>query len=117
VKSNEKLANDAKAVSASHSVWSIANFAPSRALHLRPAIHVEQRSATGKSNGPAAASHADSGTGFRSSQTLRANAIRSAIRFTVYQCFSCTFVPSVALHVVEFTFLGGFESLPLRQTV
>jgi hypothetical protein len=25
-------------------------------------------------------------------------------------------MPSVTLHVVEFTFLGGFESLPLRQT-
>jgi hypothetical protein len=25
-------------------------------------------------------------------------------------------MPSVALHVVEFTFLGGFESLPLRQS-
>jgi hypothetical protein len=24
-------------------------------------------------------------------------------------------MPSVALHVVEFTFVGGFESLPLRQ--
>jgi hypothetical protein len=24
-------------------------------------------------------------------------------------------VPSEALHVVEFTFVGGFESLPLRQ--
>jgi hypothetical protein len=38
-----------------------------------------------------------------------------AIRLVVYQGFSCTFVPSVALHVVEFAFLGGFESLPLRQ--
>ena len=24
-------------------------------------------------------------------------------------------MPSVALHVIEFTFSGGFESLPLRQ--
>jgi hypothetical protein len=38
-----------------------------------------------------------------------------AIRLVAYQCLSCTSVPSVALHVVEFTFLGGFESLPLRQ--
>jgi len=33
-----------------------------------------------------------------------------AIRFRVYQCFPTTFVPSVALHVVEFTFSGGFDS-------
>jgi hypothetical protein len=38
-----------------------------------------------------------------------------AIRFLVYDCFSRTSVPSVALHVVEFTFSGGFESLPLRH--
>jgi hypothetical protein len=42
-------------------------------------------------------------------------AIRSAIRLSSYHCFPCTSVPSVALHVVEFTFLGGFESLPLRH--
>ncbi len=29
--------------------------------------------------------------------------------------FPDLFVPSVALHVVEFTFCGGFESLPLRH--
>ena len=43
------------------------------------------------------------------------SAIRFAIRFLLYDCFPTTFVPSVALHVVEFTFSGGFESLPLRQ--
>jgi hypothetical protein len=45
----------------------------------------------------------------------RTRAGANAIRLTVYQGFSCTFVPSVALHVVEFTFLGGFEFLPLRR--
>jgi hypothetical protein len=38
-----------------------------------------------------------------------------AIRLTAYQSLSCTFVPSVALHGVEFTFLGGFE--PYRHLV
>ena len=38
-----------------------------------------------------------------------------AIRFRLSSHLLCTFMPSVALHVVEFTFLGGFESLPLRQ--
>jgi hypothetical protein len=43
--------------------------------------------------------------------------VRSVLQsvLLVYQGFSCTFVPSVALHVVEFTFLGGFESLPLGR--
>jgi hypothetical protein len=44
-------------------------------------------------------------------------AIRLAIRLSWYHCFLCTSVPSVALHVVEFTFLGGFESHSLRQQV
>jgi hypothetical protein len=43
-------------------------------------------------------------------------AIRFAIRSSVFHCFSCTLVPSVALHVVEFRFLGGFEFLPLRHS-
>jgi hypothetical protein len=38
------------------------------------------------------------------------SAIRFAIRLLVYHCFSLIFAPSVALHVVEFTFSGGFES-------
>ena len=38
-----------------------------------------------------------------------------AIRLMVYLCFLCTYVPSVCLHVVEFTCASGFESLPLRQ--
>jgi len=38
-----------------------------------------------------------------------------AIRLLVYHCLSYVSVPSVDLHVAEFTFLGGFESLPLRQ--
>ena len=33
-----------------------------------------------------------------------------AIRLSFYHCFPCTSVPSVALHVVEFTFARGFES-------
>lgn len=33
-----------------------------------------------------------------------------AIRFSSCHCFPCTSVPSVALHVVEFTFARGFES-------
>ncbi len=30
--------------------------------------------------------------------------------FVVLQCFPCTTVPSVLLHVVECTFSGGFDS-------
>jgi hypothetical protein len=33
-----------------------------------------------------------------------------AIRLSSYHCFSGTSVPSVALHVVEFTFARGFDS-------
>jgi len=39
--------------------------------------------------------------------------LRSVSRFI--GAFHVLIVPSVALHFVEFTFLGGFESLPLRQ--
>jgi hypothetical protein len=44
-------------------------------------------------------------------------AIHYAIPLSSYHCFLYTSVPSVALHLAEFTFLGGFESLPLRHTV
>ena len=37
-------------------------------------------------------------------------AIQFAIRLSGYECFSYTFVPSLALHVVEFTFSRGFDS-------
>ena len=40
-------------------------------------------------------------------------AIHSAILLLVYHCFSWPSVPSVALHVVEFTFIRGFDSFRL----
>jgi hypothetical protein len=46
----------------------------------------------------------------------RISAIQAAIRLSGFHNSWCTFMPSVALHVVEFTFQGGFESLPLRQS-
>jgi hypothetical protein len=33
-----------------------------------------------------------------------------AIRLLVSNCVRCTFMPSVVLHVVEFTFSRGFDS-------
>jgi hypothetical protein len=40
-----------------------------------------------------------------------------AIRSSVHHCLLRTFLPSVVLHVVEFTLSSGFESLPLRHSL
>lgn len=39
-----------------------------------------------------------------------------AIPLAVFRCFAYTFMPSMALHAVEFTFSRGFDSFRAHQT-